>query len=150
MKKGLPLPNNSSYMIYKKNTRIVCDTDNVIIRLLNEHDGRQISAIAYNDDTDIASIVSVIHKLDILNGERCYEIIGVRTVNNPDIMFQLQQFFYNSLYELNVRYFCFETKNRKLIEIASMLYTLRRVQGTDYYYADLNRMFYHNNEQPNQ
>jgi len=90
-------------MIYKKNTRILCDTDNVIIRLLNEHDGRQISAIAYNDDTDIASIVSVIHNLDILNGERCYEIIGVRTVNNPDIMFQLQQFFYNSLYELNVR-----------------------------------------------
>lgn len=59
-------------------------------------------------------------------------------------MFQLQQFFYNSLYELGVRYFCFETRNRKLIEIANMLYTLRRVQGTDYYYADLNRMFYHN------
>ncbi len=74
-----------------------------------------------------------------------------RSENRPLIyLFRLQQFFYNSLYELNVRYFCFETRNRKLIEIANMLYTLRRVQGTDYYYADLNRMFYHNNEQPNQ
>ena len=31
-----------------------------------------------------------------------------------------------------------------------MLYTLNRIQGTDYCYADLNRMYYHNNEQPNQ
>ena len=137
-------------MIYNKNTRIVCNANNVVIRLSNEHDGRQISAIAYNGDIEIASIVSVVHNLDILNGERCYEVIGVCAINNLDVMFRLQQFFYNSLYELNVRYFCFETRNRKLIEIANMLYTLRRVQGTDYYYADLNRMFYHNNEQPNQ
>ena len=137
-------------MIYNKNTRIVCNANNVVIRLSNEHDGRQISAIAYNGDIEIASIVSVVHNLDILNGERCYEVIGVCAINNLDVMFRLQQFFYNSLYELNVRYFCFETRNRKMIEIANMLYTLRRVQGTDYYYADLNRMFYHNNEQPNQ
>ena len=137
-------------MIYNKNTKIVCNANNVVIRLSNEHDGRQISAIAYNGDIEIASIVSVVHNLDILNGERCYEVIGVCAINNLDVMFRLQQFFYNSLYELNVRYFCFETRNRKLIEIANMLYTLRRVQGTDYYYADLNRMFYHNNEQPNQ
>ena len=137
-------------MIYNKNTKIVCNTNNVVIRLSNEHDGRQISAIAYNGDIEIASIVSVVHNLDIPDGERCYEVIGVCAINNLDVMFRLQQFFYNSLYELNVRYFCFETRNRKLIEIANMLYTLRRVQGTDYYYADLNRMFYHNNEQPNQ
>ena len=137
-------------MIYNKNTKIVCNANNVVIRLSNEHDGRQISAIAYNGDIEIASIVSVVHNLDILNGERCYEVIGVCAINNLDVMFRLQQFFYNSLYELNVRYFCFETRNRKMIEIANMLYTLRRVQGTDYYYADLNRMFYHNNEQPNQ
>ena len=137
-------------MIYNKNTKIVCNANNVVIRLSNEHDGRQISAIAYNGDIEIASIVSVVHNLDIPDGERCYEVIGVCAINNLDVMFRLQQFFYNSLYELNVRYFCFETRNRKLIEIASMLYTLRRVQGTDYYYADLNRMFYHNNEQPNQ
>ena len=137
-------------MIYNKNTRIVCNANNVVIRLSNEHDGRQISAIAYNGDIEIASIVSVVHNLDIPDGERCYEVIGVCAINNLDVMFRLQQFFYNSLYELNVRYFCFETRNRKLIEIANMLYTLRRVQGTDYYYADLNRMFYHNNEQPNQ
>ena len=137
-------------MIYSKNTKIVCNANNVVIRLSNEHDGRQISAIAYNGDIEIASIVSVVHNLDIPDGERCYEVIGVCAINNLDVMFRLQQFFYNSLYELNVRYFCFETRNRKLIEIANMLYTLRRVQGTDYYYADLNRMFYHNNEQPNQ
>ncbi len=137
-------------MIYNKNTKIVCNANNVVIRLSNEHDGRQISAIAYNGDIEIASIVSVVHNLDIPDGERCYEVIGVCAINNLDVMFRLQQFFYNSLYELNVRYFCFETRNRKLIEIANMLYTLRRVQGTDYYYANLNRMFYHNNEQPNQ
>lgn len=137
-------------MIYNKNTKIVCNANNVVIRLSNEHDGRQISAIAYNGDIEIASIVSVVHNLDIPDGERCYEVIGVCAINNLDVMFRLQQFFYNSLYELNVRYFCFETRNRKLIEIANMLYTLRRVQGTDYYYTDLNRMFYHNNEQPNQ
>lgn len=137
-------------MIYNKNTKIVCNANNVVIRLSHEHDGRQISAIAYNGDIEIASIVSVVHNLDIPDGERCYEVIGVCAINNLDVMFRLQQFFYNSLYELNVRYFCFETRNRKLIEIANMLYTLRRVQGTDYYYADLNRMFYHNNEQPNQ
>ena len=137
-------------MIYNKNTKIVCNANNVVIRLSNEHDGRQISAIAYNGDIEIASIVSVVHNLDIPDGERCYEVIGVCAINNIDVMFRLQQFFYNSLYELNVRYFCFETRNRKMIEIANMLYTLRRVQGTDYYYADLNRMFYHNNEQPNQ
>ena len=137
-------------MIYNKNTKIVCNANNVVIRLSNEHDGRQISAIAYNGDIDIASIVSVVHNLDIPDCERCYEVIGVCAINNLDVMFRLQQFFYNSLYELNVRYFCFETRNRKMIEIANMLYTLRRVQGTDYYYADLNRMFYHNNEQPNQ
>ena len=137
-------------MIYNKNTKIVCNANNVVIRLSNEHDGRQISAIAYNGDIEIASIVSVVHNLDIPDGERCYEVIGVCAINNLDVMFRLQQFFYNSLYELNVRYFFFETRNRKMIEIANMLYTLRRVQGTDYYYADLNRMFYHNNEQPNQ
>ena len=137
-------------MIYNKNTKIVCNANNVVIRLSNEHDGRQISAIAYNGDIEIASIVSVVHNLDIPDGERCYEVIGVCAINNLDVMFRLQQFFYNSLYELNVRYFCFETRNRKMIEIANMLYTLRRVQGTDFYYADLNRMFYHNNEQPNQ
>lgn len=137
-------------MIYNKNTKIVCNANNVVIRLSNEHDGRQISAIAYNGDIEIASIVSVVHNLDIPDGERCYEVIGVCAINNLDVMFRLQQFFYNSLYESNVRYFCFETRNRKMIEIANMLYTLRRVQGTDYYYADLNRMFYHNNEQPNQ
>ncbi len=137
-------------MIYNKNTKIVCNANNVVLRLSNEHDGRQISAIAYNGDIEIASIVSVVHNLDIPDGERCYEVIGVCAINNLDVMFRLQQFFYNSLYELNVRYFCFETRNRKMIEIANMLYTLRRVQGTDYYYADLNRMFYHNNEQPNQ
>ena len=137
-------------MIYNKNTKIVCNANNVVIRLSNEHDGRQISAIAYNGDIEIASIVSVVHNLDIPDGERCYEVIGVCAINNLDVMFRLQQFFYNSLYELNVRYFCFETRNRKMIVIANMLYTLRRVQGTDYYYADLNRMFYHNNEQPNQ
>ena len=137
-------------MIYNKNTKIVCNANNVVIRLSNEHDGRQISAIAYNGDIEIASIVSVVHNLDIPDGERCYEVIGVCAINNLDVMFRLQQFFYNSLYELNVRYFCFETRNMKMIEIANMLYTLRRVQGTDYYYAELNRMFYHNNEQPNQ
>mgnify|MGYP007072586443 FL=1 len=35
-------------MIYKKNTRIVCNSDNVVIRLSVEYDGRQISAIAIN------------------------------------------------------------------------------------------------------
>ena len=137
-------------MIYNKNTRIVCNANNVVIRLSNEHDGRQISAIAYNGDIEIASIVSVVHNLDILNGERCYEVIGVRAINNPDVMFRLQQFYYNNLHALGIRYFCFETRNRRLIDIANILYTLRRVQGTDFYYADLNRMFYHNNEQPNQ
>ena len=137
-------------MIYKKNTRTICNADNVVLQLSCENDGRKISVIAYNGDAEVASIVSVVHNLDIPYGERCYEVIGVCAINNLDVMFRLQQFFHNSLYELNVRYFCFETRNRKMIEIANMLYTLRRVQGTDYYYADLNRMFYHNNEQPNQ
>lgn len=35
-------------MIYKKNTRIVCNSDNVVIRLSVEYDGRQISAIVRN------------------------------------------------------------------------------------------------------
>ena len=48
-------------MIYNKNTKIVCNANNVVIRLSNEHDGRQISAIAYNGDIEIASIVSVVH-----------------------------------------------------------------------------------------
>lgn len=137
-------------MIYKKNTRTICNADDVVLQLSIENDGRKISVIAYNYDTEVASIVSVVHNLDILYSERCYEVIGVSAINNPDVMFRLQQFFYNSLYELKVRYFCFETKNRRLIEIVNMLYTLRRVQGTNCYYADLNRMFYQNNKQSNQ
>ena len=126
-------------MIYKKNTRIVCNSDNVVIRLSVEYDGRQISAIAYDGEIEIASIVSVVHNLNILNDGRCYEV-----------MFRLQQFFCNSLHELGIRYFWFETRNNKLIELARMLYTLKRIRQTDCYYTDLNRMYYHNNEQPNQ
>ena len=131
-------------MIYKKNTRIVCNVDNVAIRLVERND-RRISVASYNGDAEVASIVSVAHNLDILSNARCYEVVGIRAINNPDVMFRLQQFFYYSLHELNVRYFWFETKNIKMIEIASMLYPLSRVRGTNYYYADLNRMFYHNN-----
>ena len=137
-------------MIYKKNTRIVCNSDNVVIRLSVEYDGRQISAIAYDGEIEIASIVSVVHNLNILNVGRCYEVIGVSVINNLEIMFRLQQFFCNSLHELGIRYFWFETRNNKLIELARMLYTLKRIRQTDCYYADLNRMYYHNNEQPNQ
>ena len=137
-------------MIYKKNTRIVYNSDNVTIRLSVEYDGRQISAIAYDGDVELASIVSIVHNLNALNETRCYEVIGVSAVNDLDIMFRLQQFFYNSLHGLEIRYFWFETRNNKLIELANMLYTLNRIQGTDYYYADLNRMYYHNNVQPNQ
>ena len=137
-------------MIYKKNTKIVCDTNNVVNRLSVEYDGMEISAKAYDGNAEVASIVSVAKNLDAIDGERCYEVIGVCAINNLDVMFQLQQFFYNSLYELDVRYFCFETRNRILIEIASMLYTLTRAQETDYYYADLSRMYYHENGQPNQ
>lgn len=137
-------------MIYKKNTRIVYNTDNVVIKLSAEYDGRQISAIAYDGDVELASIISVALNLNALNDKRCYEVISVSAVNDLDIMFRLQQFFYNSLHELGIRYFWFETRNHKLIELASMLYTLSRVQETDCYYADLNRMYYHNNEQPNQ
>ena len=133
-------------MVYKKNTRIVCNANNVVIRLIYENDGRQISAIAYNGDTEVASIVSVFHNLDVLNGEQCYEVIGVRAINNLDVMYRLQKFFYYNLHELNFRYFCFETRNEKLIEIASKLYALTKVKGTNYYYADLNKMFYHKNE----
>lgn len=137
-------------MIYKKNTRIVCNSDNVVIRLSVEYDGRQISAIAYDDEIEIASIVSVVHNLNILNDGRCYEVIGVSVINNLEIMFRLQQFFCNSLHELGIRYFWFETRNSKLIELARMLYTLKKIRQTDCYYTDLNRMYYHNNEQPNQ
>ena len=137
-------------MIYNKKTRVVYNADNVVLRLSVENDGRKISAIAYDGDVELASIVSVIHNLNALNNIRCYEVIGVSAVNDLGIMFRLQQFFYNSLHGLGIRYFWFETRNNKLIELASMLYTLSRIQGTDYYYADLNRMYYHNNEQPNQ
>ena len=137
-------------MIYNKKTRVVYNADNVVLRLSVENDGRKISAIAYDGDVELASIVSVIHNLNVFNNIRCYEVIGVSAVNDLGIMFRLQQFFYNSLHGLGIRYFWFETRNNKLIELASMLYTLSRIQGTDYYYADLNRMYYHNNEQPNQ
>ncbi|MCI7652987.1 MAG: hypothetical protein SO365_05995 [Prevotella sp.] len=137
-------------MIYKKNTRTVHNTNNVVIRLSVECDGKQLSAIAYDGDVEIASIISVVHNLNVLNETRCYEVIGVSAVNDFDIMFRLQRFFYNSLHGLGIRYFWFETRDNKLIELAKMLYTLNRIQGTDYYYADLNRMYYHNNEQPNQ
>ena len=137
-------------MIYNKKTRVVYNADNVVLRLSVENDGRKISAIAYDGDVELASIVSVIHNLNALNNIRCYEVVGVSAVNDLGIMFRLQQFFYNSLHGLGIRYFWFETRNNKLIELASMLYTLSRIQGTDYYYADLNRMYYHNNEQPNQ
>ena len=90
-------------MIYKKNTRIVCNSDNVVIRLSVEYDGRQISAIAYDGEIEIASIVSVVHNLNILNDGRCYEVIGVSVINNLEIMFRLQQFFCNSLHELGIR-----------------------------------------------
>ncbi len=137
-------------MIYNKKTRVVYNADNVVLRLSVENDGRKISAIACDGDVELASIVSVIHNLNALNNIRCYEVIGVSAVNDLGIMFRLQQFFYNNLHGLGIRYFWFETRNNKLIELASMLYTLSRIQGTDYYYADLNRMYYHNNEQPNQ
>ena len=137
-------------MIYKKNTRIVYNTNNIVIRLSVECDGRQISAIAYDGDVEIESIISVVHNLNALNESLCYEVIGVSAVNDLDIMCRLQQFFYNSLHGLGIRCFWFEKKNNKLIEFANMLYTLNRIQGTDYYYADLNRMYFHNNEQPNQ
>lgn len=137
-------------MVYKKRTKVVYNADNVIIKLVEEYDGKQISAIACDGNVEVASIVSVVHNLNVLNDRCCYEVIGISAVNDLDIMFRLQQFFYNSLYELGIRCFWFETRNNKLIELASMLYTLSRIQGTDCYYADLNRMYYHNNEQPNQ
>ncbi len=115
-----------------------------------EYDGRQISAIAYNGDIEIASIVSVVHNLNILNDRRCYEVKSISAVNNLEIMFRLQRFFYNSLYELGVRYFWFETRNNRLLELADMLYTVSRIQGTNRYYIDLKRMYYHDNEHPNQ
>ena len=136
-------------MIYKKKIRLVYNADNVAIRLSMEYDGRQISAIAYDGDVELASIVSVVHNLNVFNDIRCYEVICVSAVNDLDIMFRLQQFFYNNLHGLGIRIFWFETRNKKLIELASMLYPLARIQGTDYYYVDLNRMYYHNNEQPN-
>ena len=92
-------------MIYKKNTRIVYNSDNVTIRLSVEYDGRQISAIAYDGDVELASIVSVVHNLNALNETRCYEVIGVSAVNDLDIMFRLQRFFYNSLHGLGIRVF---------------------------------------------
>ena len=134
-------------MIYKKNTRVVYNADNVVIGLSVEDDGRRISAIAYDGNREIASIVSVIHNLSLLNDRRSYEVISASAVNDLDIMFRLQQFFYNSLHKLGIRYFWFETRNSKLIELASMLYTLGRIPQTDCYYADLNRMYYHNDEQ---
>lgn len=51
-------------MIYKKNTRITCNVDNIVIRL-TEHDGRKLSVAAYYGNTEVASIVSVIHNLGI-------------------------------------------------------------------------------------
>ena len=136
-------------MIYKKKIKVVYNADNVVIKLSVEYDGRQISAIAYDGNVELASIVSVANNLNVLNDIRCYEVIGVSAVNDLDIMFRLQQFFYNSLHGLGIRFFWFETRNKILIEVASMLYPLTRIQGTDYYYIDLNRMYYHNNEQPN-
>lgn len=55
---------SSLYMIYKKNTRITCNVDNIVIRL-TEHDGRKLSVAAYYGNTEVASIVSVIHNLGI-------------------------------------------------------------------------------------
>ena len=137
-------------MIYKKNARQLFDEERVRNSLLLEYDGRQISAIAYDGEKKLASIVSVIHNLDMLDDERSYEILLVESINNINIMFQLQKFFYENLHNLGVRYFWFETKNQKLIELAEKLYALYKIEDTDYYYVDLNKMYYHNNEQPNQ
>ena len=134
-------------MIYKKNTKQLFDEERVRISLLLEYDGRQISAIACDGEKKLASIVSAIHNLDMLDDERSYEILLVESINNIDIMFQLQKFFYENLHKLGVRYFWFETKNQKLIRLAEMLYSLYRIKDTNCYYADLNRMFYHINEQ---
>ena len=137
-------------MDYKKNTRAVYNVDYVVMRLSVEYDGRQISAIAYNGDIEIASIVSVVHNLNILNDRRCYEVRSMSAVNNLESMCRLQRCFDNSLYELGVRYCWFETRNNRLLELADMLYTVSRIQGTNRYYIDLKRMYYHDNEHPNQ
>ena len=137
-------------MIYKKNTRQPFDEERVSISLSLEYGGRQISAIAYDGENKLASIVSVIHNLDMLDDGRSYEILLVESINSLDIMFRLQKFFYENLHDLGIRYFWFESKNQKLIRLAEMLYSLYRIKDTNCYYADLNRMFYHNNEQPNQ
>ena len=141
---------NADYMIYKKNARQLFDEERVSISLSLEYGGRQISAIAYDGEKKLASIVSVIHNLDMLDDKRSYEILLVESINSINIMFQLQKFFYENLHKLGVRYFWFETKNQKLIRLAEMLYSLYRIKDTNCYYADLNRMFYHINEQPNQ
>ena len=143
-------------MVYKKNVSVVSSEDNVILSLSVNEEVKTISAIVCDGEKEVASVVSVIHNLDELKGEKCYEILLVESVNSINtslrvsIMFRLQKFFYECLHDLGIRYFWFETKNQKLIRLAEMLYSLYRIKDTNCYYADLNRMFYHNNEQPNQ
>lgn len=147
---------NADYMIYKKNVRQLFDEERVRISLSLEYGGRQISAIAYDGEKRLASIVSVIHNIDELKNEKCYEILLVESVNSIDtslrinIMFRLQKFFYENLHKLGVRYFWFETKNQILISLAEMLYSLYRIKDTNCYYADLDKMFYHYDEQSDQ
>ena len=140
---------NVDYMIYKKNARQLFDAERVTFSLLTEYDIKQISAIARDGETQLASIVSVIHNLDELKGEKCYEILLVESVNSINtslrvsIMFRLQKFFYECLHDLGIRYFWFETKNFKIVEIIERLYPLYSTNHPNRYYVDLNRMFYH-------
>ena len=143
-------------MVYKKNVNVVSSEDNVILSLSVNEEVKTISAIVCDGEKEVASVVSVIHNLDELKGEKCYEILLVESVNSINtslrvsIMFRLQKFFYECLHDLGIRYFWFETKNLKIVEIIERLYSLYSTNHPNRYYVDLNRMFYHKNEQPNQ
>lgn len=139
-------------MEYKKNTEVLTNRENIVFSIIAEDDNRRISAIAHKDGNKVASIVSEVHGLDALKGEKCYEVLSVESANCPDtgtrldIMFRLQKLFYVRLHDAGIRYFWFESRNRHLIKFADMLFALCRVENSNVYYADLNRMFYHEKE----
>lgn len=131
-------------MIYKKRARVYVNDENAKCVLTETQGGKIIAAITDDANDDIASITSFVHTTtSFLNGEKSCEVTEIKAINNIYTMFRLQKFYYESLHRLGFRYMWMETSNHKLVEAADMLYCLYHVQGTNIYYADLNRMFYH-------
>lgn len=132
-------------MEYRKNVKIEISSADATISLV--HKGNILSAIVKNPNgkkvASIDSIKMTIGNDEHFNGFECFYVQSINAISNYEIMFRLQQFFYESVHNLGYRYLLFETRNPILLDIAKHLYVIEPIKETNCYIADLDRMFYH-------